>query len=407
MQQNARSHHIHLFLLVFSITLQSYSAETLANLRQNQTVEAETNEVKQTAKALAEGDNHASFEYLSQSNAFFIERLNSPQRVIDGQTLHPKMQYLLEKYTNPEQNKGYEKMLRSEQGRELFRQRTDINWPARGKISKAMKSTQDKWIETPEGKLQIRIYTPLTEKDKPLPVLVYFHGGSYIFGSIDALDRAVRLIANEANVIVVSANYRLAPEYHFPAPVNDATYIYDWVVDNLSSFGGDAGRIAVGGDSAGAFLSLTISLKALENDKRVPDYQLLYYPHVDVIGTGKYDSEIIFKNGYGLDPWIVDTTMEYMFPDGIPEDNPFIDVLVHPQAKHFPPTYVGTAGFDILRDHGFALVNHLKQHNISVTHGHYPSLLHNYLEYSGVMDDAEDAAMKSAHSLGQFFWDGR
>lgn len=341
--------------------------------------------------------------YLGLPNFVFEMQLKGPPEVIDGQTLHPKMQYLFEKHRSPEASARYEAMLHSEDGRRLYRQLTDSHWPLRTKVTKEMAKVEDRTIRTPGGELGIRIYTPQTRKPGPLPVLTYFHGGAYIFASIDAVDRYARLIANEAEVIVVSGNYRLAPEHIYPAALEDGAAVFQWVAENAEGFGGDASRIAVGGDSAGASISLYASLRAIETGARVPDYQLLYYPSIDLIGTGKYPSEELFKFGYGLDPWIVDTAIEFLFPDGFgPAED--VKALLQRRLAELPASYVGTAGFDILRDHGRALVAALGTHGVPVTYEHYPSLAHNYLEHSGTIDDAERAAVSSARILGTFLW---
>src|SRR5690606_3405597 len=121
------------------------------------------------------------------------------------------------------------KMLDTPEGREWIRTSVDRTWNYRTKVTTGMASVEDHEIPGPGGAIEIRIYRPNVKADGPLPVLLYFHGGAWLFSSIEAVDRAVRLIANEAEVMVVSANYRLSPEHKFPAAQDDALATYQWL----------------------------------------------------------------------------------------------------------------------------------------------------------------------------------
>src|SRR5579872_2737470 len=131
---------------------------------------------------------------------------------------------------------------------------------ALGGEPQAVGSVEDRLIPGPESQIPVRIYTPKGEG--PFPLLVYFHGGGWVLGNIDSHDAVCRALTNEADCITVSVDYRLAPEYKFPAAPEDCYAATRWAAENASSFNGDATRIAIGGDSAGGNLTAVVALMA-------------------------------------------------------------------------------------------------------------------------------------------------
>ena len=137
-------------------------------------------------------------------------------------------------------------------------------------------AVEDRLIPGVAGKQPIRVYTPAG--DGPFPLLVYFHGGGWVVGSLNTVDASCRALANLANCVVVSADYRLAPEDKFPAAVNDCYAATRWVAFNAAALNGDPSRLAVGGESAGANLAAAVTLKAQESGLPALSYQFLMYP---------------------------------------------------------------------------------------------------------------------------------
>src|SRR6185312_5531371 len=136
----------------------------------------------------------------------------------------------------------------------------------------------------PAGTIPARLYVPLGASEGPRPLLVYFHGGGWVIGDLDTHDSAVRFLATNAELPVLSVEYRLAPEHPFPAAVDDAFASFRWAVDNAGELGVDPARVAVGGDSAGGNLAAGVSLMARDDDSSAPAMQLLIYPVTDAIG---------------------------------------------------------------------------------------------------------------------------
>lgn len=341
-------------------------------------------------------------ELYLKPNAYFIEHLKNPPEFIDGNTLHPKIQHYQEQRGRQQEakdadNAWWDLFLTPEKRKEA-RRAVDRTWTYRSKITAPMAKVEDRSVPGPGGSLPVRIYTPKTSQRGLLPVLVYYHGGGWVMGSIEAADRAVRLLANEAGVIAVSADYRMSPEYKLPVPQDDAQAVFQWVQANAASFGGDPTRVGVGGDSAGGQLATVTSLRQWEDGKVVPAYQLLYYPVVDM--HYDYSSMHTFNNGYGLNKHFMDKMLELTLPKDVDLNDPHISPIRAKDLSGLPPTIIITAGFDVLRDQGRAYADRLKADGVPVIYRNYGSLTHGFMQHSGTIDDAERACVESAKLVG-------
>lgn len=342
-------------------------------------------------------------EAAQRPESWFISNLKSPREQVDGDLLNPKLQYVLENLSRPASTPEAEEKARAAfatvEGRKAARAGVDRSWTLNAKITAPMAAVEDRRIPGRGGDIAVRIYTPKVEQQGPLPVLVYFHGGGYIFGSIAAVDRQVRLIANEAEAIVVSVDYRLAPEHPYPAPQDDAEDAYTWVRENAASFGADAVRIGVGGDSAGGQLATVVSYRQLRANKRGPLYQLLYYPAVHTRQEDR--SYELFGKGYGLDRSFVDLVVPMAFPDPSVREGDDAIPFNAASLAGMPATILATAGYDPLRSSGRALARKLERDGVSVIYLNFGSLTHSFLNWSGVIDDADRAATLTARLFGQ------
>lgn len=330
--------------------------------------------------------------YMGWPNAFFETMLDENPIEIDGQKIHPKVQYHLQMTRDPG-GKPFEYYLDNPNAMAHMRGLVDLYWPLRAKKTKAMAAVEDRNIKTRGGSdIRIRIYTPESVKksSEPAPVMVYYHGGAFLIASIEAVDPFVRLMANRLGVIVVSVNYRLAPEHRYPAAHDDAIYAYRWVLKNAASFGANPNRVLVGGDSAGGNLALSVSHRQIESDGKRPIMQLLYYPSTDL--AMDYTSYGLFKNGFGLDEDLINAALSAYVPDESRAAAGLASPVNYDTLDRMPPTVIATAGFDPIRDQGAVLAKKLNSHNVKVRYFHYPSLIHNFLEYTGIIDDAETAA---------------
>lgn len=349
-----------------------------------------------TAKELEE------LAFYQQPEAWFLEQLQGPRETLDGQTLDPKLQYIAENTWRPAS--GLTPVLQAlfsiEPGRRWIRSSLDREWQLYTQTSAPMRSVEDRQISGRDGPVSVRIYTPDVSSEGPLPLLVYSHGGGWVFASVDALDRVTRLIANEAQAIVVSVNFRLAPEHPYPAASDDGEDAYLWAREQAVTLGSTPELVSVGGDSAGGHVSINVVQRQLIAGRPVPRTVLLYYP-----GTGlplKDRSYELFAKGYGLDSRFIDFILPQVFPGMTLEDTPddLMDPLRAKSLAGFPPTIVATAGFDILRDSGRAFAERLQQEGAAVAYFNYASLTHSFLQFSAIIADAERATVETARLFG-------
>lgn len=214
------------------------------------------------------------------------------------------------------------------------------------------------------GAIPVRSYTPAAA-ETPGPLLVYFHGGGWVQGSIATHDASCRLLAHMSGVRVASVDYRLAPEHPYPAAVEDAVSAYAWAADHAATLGADPARLAVGGDSAGGNLAAVVALAA-RDDERLPDatFQLLLYPVTDVAErAASYDT---YASGYLLTASGMDWYIGKYLPDPARRAEPEASPLRAPSLAGLPPAYVATCLPDVLRDEGEAYATRLREAGVAV-----------------------------------------
>ncbi len=257
-------------------------------------------------------------------------------------------------------------------------------------------------IPGPAGDIPVRIYTPETSgAAAPLPVLVYFHGGGWVIGNLDTHDGTCRALASGAGCIVVSVDYRLAPENKFPAAPEDCYAATQWVADNAASFGGDGSRLAVGGDSAGGNLSAVVSLMARDRGGPPLRFQLLIYPVTDAArDTVSYREN---ADGYFLTAASMEWFWNHYLPTAYDGDNPLASPLRAPSVAGVPPALVITAEFDPLRDEGEDYATRLEGAGVPVRLTRYDGMIHGFFGMGSVLDQARTAVAEASAALRKAF----
>lgn len=224
--------------------------------------------------------------------------------------------------------------------------------------------------------LTARLYTP-PEATSPLPVLVYAHGGGWVVGSVETHDPFCRLLSEAAEVIILSVEYRLAPENPYPAALEDILAAYRWAADYARSFGGDPRRLLLGGDSAGGNLAaVTANRICATGAAAIPSALLLLYPVTDHPSAG-HASYTENGAGYGLDADLMEWFWSQYAP-GIPPSHPNISPLRLEMLPALPPVLIATAEYDPLRDEAIAYAEKLQAAGVEVTHLHAPDMHHNF-----------------------------
>jgi acetyl esterase len=259
-----------------------------------------------------------------------------------------------------------------------------------------LKSVQPLAIPAPHGSIAARIYTPirLRQAGGLAACLVFFHGGGWVIGDLDSHDVVCRKLADEGQLIVISVDYRLAPEHKFPAAVDDAIAATKWVAANARQFGVDASRLTVGGDSAGGNLAAVVAISARDGDGPAIAGQVLIYPATDFAMTHRSHSEpetsILLT--HSVIKWFSD---HYL--NGSADVH---DWRASPARAGtligLPPAYVLTAGGDPLRDEGDEYALRLKEAGVPVAYRHFPGQFHGFFTMGKLLQQANVAASEIA-----------
>ena len=255
-----------------------------------------------------------------------------------------------------------------------------------------LKSVTPLAIPSPHGLIPARIYTPmkLRQKNGLAPGLVFFHGGGWVIGDLDSHDVVCRKLADEGQLIVVSVDYRRAPEHKFPAAIDDAIAATSWIAGQATELGIDAARLLVGGDSAGGNLAAVVAIAAREGKGPAISGQVLIYPATDFAMTHPSHSEpetsVLLT--HSVIRWFRD---HYL--NGAADVH---DWRASPARAStligLPPAFVLTAGADPLRDEGDEYARRLKDAGVAVTHRSFPGQFHGFFTMGKLLQQANVAA---------------
>jgi acetyl esterase len=258
----------------------------------------------------------------------------------------------------------------------------------------------DRSISGPAGEIPIRIYSPNSSTN--LPILVFFHSGGFVAGNLDSEDTPLRAVTNRCGCIVVSVDYRLAPKNPYPAAPEDAFAATKWVSEHAAEFGGDAQRIAVGGDGSGGNLAAVVTLMA--RDKKGPRliYQVLIYPDIDaILRTSRFRSH---------DPVVtVESHMTsldaYVLPSDSLED-PYVSPIYAKTMRGLPPALIITDEDDPARDEGGAYASRLRYEGVPIQLVQYPNVIHGFFLMAGALDAGKKCIDQIGAALTQAFKNG-
>ena len=232
----------------------------------------------------------------------------------------------------------------------------------------------DRMIVGPPGDIPVRVYSP---SDAPeLPLVVWFHGGGWVTGNLDTHDQVCRLLCDDVGAIVMSVDYRLAPEAKFPSAVDDCIASYEWALAHASELGADGHRIAIAGDSAGGNLAAVVALLARERGLQQPNLQLLVYPVTDY----ELESASMIENATGY--FLELESMRWFYNHYARTDDDFADWRFSPMradaVTNLAPAVVITAEFDPLRDQGEAYGTRLREAGVPCEIVRADGLIHGF-----------------------------
>lgn len=260
-------------------------------------------------------------------------------------------------------------------------------------------SIEDFVIPDTTGPIKVRCYKPDTKFE--LPVLIYFHGGGYVRGSLDSHHDLCARLVTYGKFAVLSVCYRLAPENKFPAAIDDSLAVYKWVQSHGAEYGLSQDNIAVGGDSSGGCLAIVTTQEAKRQKLAPPVFQLLLYPTT----TAYFDSPShkLFSKGYFLSTERMESYRDLYLSSEAERDDYRASPLLNPDLNGLPPALVITAGFDPLRDEAESYAKALSDHKVPVGVIRYDGMVHGFMSLTRVLPAADKAIKHGAESIRHAF----
>jgi len=308
--------------------------------------------------------------------------------------LDPKVQEMVDNFNRlkiPPIHRIHPKMIRIIEARMARKQVTEPT---------PLHQVQKEKIKLPGRKLKLRVYTPTAVEPGTLqPVIVFYHGGGWVIGSLDSHDELCRRLALESNCCVIAVDYRLAPEHPFPAAMQDAYDAFNYIAEHAHDWQIDTSRLAIAGDSAGGNLATVVCLAAKDNGTTMPAAQLLFYP-----STGKGEGTLSYEeNGQG---YILTAEMMSWFEKSYfkGEENakePYASPLLATDLSGMPPAMIITAQYDPLRDQGAQYAERLKESGNQVHYECYSGMIHGFASQLH-LDRSIEAIRKAGQQIGEW-----
>jgi acetyl esterase len=264
----------------------------------------------------------------------------------------------------------------------------------------AIAEANERHFDGPDGRLRLRVYRPYG--NGPFPLLVFFHGSGFVLCSLDTHDGMCRNLCAGAGCVVVSVDYRLAPEHKFPDPLDDCVAATRWAVDHVAELWADGRRVALAGDSAGGNLAAATALRLRDEGGPALRGQVLIYPVTDYYepGTRSYHEN---AEGYGLTRDTMIWFWNHYLADPADAANPYASPLRADTVAGLPPALVVTAEFDPLRDEGEDYATRLRAAGVPAQTSRWDGMNHGFFFWVGVVDRAGTAMAESCAWLREIF----
>nr|WP_251130685.1 alpha/beta hydrolase [Exiguobacterium sp. s124] len=286
--------------------------------------------------------------------------------------------------------------------------RASMGWPNRDQTTTAIKTEYVK-IPSVDGNIPARLYRP--HHTESVPAILFFHGGGFFGGTLETVENPCKLLAERANAVVISVDYRLAPEHPFPAGLNDCYRAFEWVYDNASELNILKNRIGVAGDSAGGNLATACCLMEQERGKARIRYQALVYPVVNLgsIPTDDFEWTLDAYDISNHHDLIRGVVLALADPDSLLNDlylqgkadvtHPLVSPLLAEDVTTLPPALIVTAEYDYLRLEGEAYARKLSEAGIPTRLIQYRGMDHAFMDKLGDYPQAEDCMNEIAKGL--------
>jgi acetyl esterase len=314
------------------------------------------------------------------------------KKVKKNMPIDPKAEYLLKKMAEM----GMKPLsgMSPEEARQMI-----LNSMRDAGPTRPVASVADRMIPGPAGDLVIRVYSP--HGTGPFPLLVFFHGGGFVLGDINSHDPICRELCEGAGCVVMSVEYRLAPENKFPAATDDALAAIRWAAEHASHMGADPERIAVAGDSAGGTLSAVTALRIRDQGGPPLCGQLLIYPATDFYKPGT--PSLRENSGYFITIEDMEWFMNHYLNDESEADNPYAFPMRAEDLSNLPPALVITGECDPLRDEGEMYAARLKSAGVPVRLIRYEGMIHGFFNFVGLLEQSGEAMYEACSWLKDVF----
>ena len=263
-----------------------------------------------------------------------------------------------------------------------------------------MQSISDHWIASSGGQIRVRRYQPLGMGAGLLPSLLFYHGGGHVLGTLDGYDTFAQQLARLGNCIVFSVEYRLAPEAKSAEIYQDGLDAYRWMLSSAADLGVDSDRIAIGGDSAGGNIAIAVMLLCKQQNVTQPCYQLQIYPAVDY----RLDHPSIdeFAEGFFLTKANKEWFRSHFLESEERASDPLVSALLA-DLSGLPDALIITAGFDPLRDEGYAFAQRLLEQGVKAEHLCYTDMIHAFISFAGGIPAGMTALEQIGENLQRVF----
>jgi acetyl esterase len=326
----------------------------------------------------------------------WVNILAGPPITVDGRTLDGRTQWFLRLLAH-----GTHKPVTQMSVREA-RAECDGFMPLLSGRPYPVGEIVDRTFDGPAGKLRVRLYRPAGVAARPLPAILYFHGGGWVIGSLEAYDKVCRYFAARTGCAVVAVDYRLAPEHRFPAAIDDAIAAFRWLAADAATLGIDPARIVLGGDSAGGTIAAVVA-QQVRGDAVPPCLQWLVYPVTDLAFESR--SFATLGDRFLVTRADMEWTRAHYLKDLREISDPRASPLRAGDLAGLPPALVYTAGFDPLREEGQAYADKMAAAGVRVICREFESLIHGFMGMRGVLHAAaramDDMSAGLRHELVQ------
>lgn len=314
---------------------------------------------------------------------------------VGGATLDPHVQFLLAMRRRKSRLALCEPNPQSARGR--YRREIQQVAEDSGARPTRVRSVRNLQVPGADGPLEARLFAPPVLDPSPVPLLVFLHGGGFVLGDLDTHDEPCRILCRESGMLVLSVAYRLAPEHPFPAPLDDALAVWQWAQAHAATLGADPTRTCLGGDSAGAMLSISAALAAARQGC-APRALLLVYPATDF--TAAYPSRTTNAERFLLTAHDLDAfATQYLGSDPALRHDVRASPALDPDIGLLPPTFITVAGFDPLRDEGLVFGESLRAAGVPVRTLRADSLTHGFLHMTTIAPATRTATEATARAF--------